>query len=254
VICGLIILFWYFSVLSAKTMRQVKQKYTFEWWNDFLKLFFPDTCVGCAQPLNAGEDSICIECLIKLPKTNYHRLKSNPVSDKFRGRLDIEGASSFLYFAEGNQARALLHQIKYNGRQDIGFRLGALFGKDLINDGYKVPDVLIPLPLHPSKKRIRGYNQCSSIAEGLNKYFNCTLDESAVKRISNNSTQTKKGRFQRWENVERIFQVTSKELVNKKHVLLIDDVITTGSTLEACGREILRAGAARLSILTLATA
>ncbi|MCH2214752.1 MAG: ComF family protein [Flavobacteriales bacterium] len=235
-------------------MNQAKQKYTFGWLNDLAKLLFPNTCVGCSQPLNAGEDSICIDCLIKLPRTNYHRLKKNPVSDKFRGRLRISDASSFLYFARGSSVRSLIHQLKYNGRQDIGLRLGALYARDLISDGYDRPDIIIPLPLHHSKQKLRGYNQCVPIVEGLNKYFQTEMGKATIKRVSNNPTQTRKGRFQRWENVEKIFQIAEPSKIIGKHVLLIDDVITTGSTLEACGRIVLEAGASRLSVLTIATA
>ncbi|MCZ4407805.1 phosphoribosyltransferase family protein [Cryomorphaceae bacterium 1068] len=232
----------------------MKQKYNFGWLRDFAGLFFPKICIGCAQPLNGTEDTICIDCLIKLPRTNYHRLETNPVFNKFRGRIQIDSASAFLYFARGNSSRAFLHHLKYNGRQDIGRRLGALYAKDLLNDGYAVPDVIIPLPLHPSKRRLRGYNQCDSIAEGLQKYLGSEIGSDFVKRISNNSTQTKKGRFERWENVERIFTVTEPEKISGKHVLLIDDVVTTGSTLEACGHTILEAKPKKLSFLTLATA
>lgn len=240
--------------MKKKTRHAGEQKYNFGWLSDFSKLFFPTICIGCAQPLNASEDTICIDCLIKLPRTNYHRLETNPVFNKFRGRIQIESASAFLYFAQGNSAQAFLHHLKYNRRQDIGERLGALYSKDLMNDGYAPPDVIIPLPLHPSKQRIRGFNQCTSIANGLNKHLGAQIGSDFVKRISNNSTQTKKGRFERWENVERIFSIPKPEKISGKHILLIDDVVTTGSTLEACGHTILEAGAARLSFLTLATA
>ncbi|MGB6036072.1 MAG: ComF family protein [Cryomorphaceae bacterium] len=230
------------------------QKYNFGWLSDFGKLFFPKICIGCVQPLNASEDTICIDCLIKLPRTNYHRLKTNPVSNKFRGRIQIDSASAFLYFSRGNSTRAFLHHLKYSGRQDIGKRLGALYAKDLANDGYPAPDVIIPLPLHPSKQRLRGFNQCTSIAEGLQKYLGSEIGSDLVQRISNNSTQTKKGRFERWENVERIFAIPNPEKISGKNVLLIDDVVTTGSTLEACGHTILEAKPTKLSFLTLATA
>lgn len=240
--------------MKQKTWDRIAQKYNFGWLSDFGKLFFPTICIGCTQPLNAAEDTICIDCLIKLPRTNYHRLDTNPVFNKFRGRIQIDSASSFLYFARGNSARALLHHLKYNARQDIGRRLGALYAKDLVNDGFPAPDVIIPLPLHPSKQRIRGFNQCTSIAEGLNKYFGAEIGTGFVKRISNNSTQTKKGRFERWENVERIFSIAAPEKIAGKHILLIDDVVTTGSTMEACGQTILEAKPSKLSFLTLATA
>jgi ComF family protein len=232
----------------------MQQKYNFGWLRDFGKLFFPKICIGCTQPLNGSEDTICVSCLIKLPRTNYHRLETNPVFNKFRGRIQIESASAFLYFARGNSSRAFLHHLKYNGRQDIGRRLGALYAKDLLNDGYHVPDVIIPLPLHASKRRLRGYNQCDSIAEGLQKYLGSEIGSDFVKRTSNNITQTKKGRFERWENVKRIFTISKPEKISGKHVLLIDDVVTTGSTLEACGHTILEAEPEKLSFLTLATA
>lgn len=235
-------------------MRHTKQKYNFGWLRDFEKLFFPQVCIACARTLNAREDAICINCLIKLPRTNYHRLNDNPVSKKFAGRIRIEMASAFLYFSKGNSARQLLHHLKYRGRQDIGRRLGALYGKDLMNDGWIPPDLIIPLPLHPAKERIRGYNQCTPIAEGLNRYFGSEVDSKVIARRSNNSTQTKKGRYERWENVEKIFEVKEPEKIQNKYVILVDDVVTTGATLEACGHTILNHGAAKLSFLTLATA
>lgn len=234
--------------------RSVKQKYNFGWLKDFEKLFFPQVCIACARSLNAREEAICINCLIKLPRTNYHRLNNNPVSKKFAGRIPIEMASSFLYFSKGNSARQLLHHLKYKGRQDIGKRLGALYGKDLMNDGFVPPDLIIPLPLHPAKERIRGYNQCTSIVEGLNKYLGSEVSLKAITRISNNTTQTKKGRYERWENVERIFEVKEPQKIQNKSVLLVDDVVTTGATLEACGRVLLNHGASKLIFLTLATA
>jgi ComF family protein len=240
--------------MKLKSGNRFTQKYNFGWLSDFTRLFFPEICIGCAQPLNAAEDTVCIDCLIKLSRTNYHRLEANPVSNKFRGRIQIDSASAFLYYARGNSAQSFIHHLKYHNRQDIGRRLGALYGKDLMNDGYAAPDIIIPLPLHPSKERLRGYNQCTSIAEGLNKYLGAEIGANLVKRVSNNSTQTKKGRFERWENVEKIFVVTDPEKIKGKSILLIDDVVTTGSTLEACGHTILEANPAKLSFLTLATA
>jgi ComF family protein len=231
-----------------------RQKYDFGWLSDFAALFFPQICICCAQRLNAQEDSLCIDCLVKLPKTNFHRLTENPVRAKFRGFLDPEVAASFLYFDKGNATRILLHHLKYNGRQDIGRRLGSLYGKDLKEEGFPMPDVIIPLPLHPAKERLRGYNQSVSIAQGLQVHLGGTVAEKAVIRLGNNASQTRKGRYERWENVSDLFRVSRPEFIRGKHVLVVDDVITTGSTLISCGEAILGQGAAKLSFLTLATA
>jgi len=234
--------------------RTTGQKYNFGWLSDFGKLFFPEICVSCARGLNANEDTICINCLINLPRTNYHRLRNNPVKRKFQGRINIEMASAFLYFTKGNSTRALLHHLKYKGRQDIGLRLGALFGKDLMNDGFSPPDLIVPLPLHPAKERIRGYNQSKSIAEGLSRHLGTEVCTHSVVRSSNNPTQTKKERYERWRNVATVFRVKNAAIMKGKHVLLVDDVVTTGATLEACGHVIVEAGALKLSFLTLASA
>lgn len=230
------------------------QKYDFEWLNNIKTLLFPKNCAACNLNLAHGEDMICISCLYKLPRTYYHRLKHNPVSQKFEGRLPVRAAFSFLFFHKGNLSQILLHQLKYKGRQDFGERLGALFAKDLTEDGYTAPDVLIPLPLHPARLAWRGYNQCDSIARGIQKYLNIEIGYEIVKRVVANPTQTRKTRYDRWLNVKHIFEVTHPENIRGKHVLLLDDVITTGATLEACGDSILRAGAREISIATIATA
>lgn len=193
-------------------------------------------------------------CLFKLPKTNFHLHKSNSVAQKFDGRMPITAASAFLFFRKGNTCQILLHLLKYSGREDIGERLGALFGKELKMDSYILPDLLIPLPLHPAKLKLRGYNQCHSIARGMRKYLDIPIGYGVVKRIVANSTQTQKARYERWLNVSHIFEVDQPEKILGRHVLLLDDVVTTGSTLEACGRKLLEAGAREISIITLALA
>jgi ComF family protein len=189
-----------------------------------------------------------------LPRTNFHTLQYSPVSQKFWGRLPLNGAFSYLFFKKGNATQALLHALKYQGRQDVGEKLGAMFSKELATSGRYDAELIIPLPLHESKQRARGYNQCDSIARGMQRYLGCESDTNSVKRLVANTTQTRKSRIDRWSNVETIFAVTQPEKIAGKSVLLIDDVVTTGATLEACGRTILEAGARSLSIATLATA
>ncbi len=233
---------------------QTKQKYYFDWLNEVGKILFPNNCCGCYSPLNNQEDTICISCLAKLPRTNYHRLKSNPVFKKFTGRLPVVQATSFLYFKKGNLAQVLLHKLKYDKRKDIGERLGGLFAKDLLKDGFVLPDVILPLPLHSEKEKLRGFNQSLCIANGLEKWMEVPVGAKVVERTVANPTQTKKSRYDRWKNVEEIFAVSEPAAILGKHVMVVDDVITTGSTLESCGRKLLESGARAVSIATLASA
>lgn len=235
-------------------MSVSRQKYNFDWMNDLFHLLFPRNCTACGENLNKQEDTLCVSCLYKLPRTNFHRLETNPITQKFAGRIPISAGFSFLFFQKGNACQILLHQIKYKDREDIGERLGALFAKDLKEDGYIEPDLLIPLPLHPAKFKLRGYNQCHSIARGMQKYLQIPVGYDTVVRTVANPTQTKKARFERWLNVEHIFEVADRDAIMGRHILLMDDVVTTGSTLEACARTLLEAGAREISIATLALA
>lgn len=230
------------------------QKYNFEWLHDLSYLLFPKSCIYCGSQLLKQEETLCISCLEKLPCTKFHRLSQNPVFQKFVGRLPVKHGFSYLFFKRGNIAQTLLHQLKYNGREDIGERLGAMFAKSLIDDNCSIPDVIIPMPLHPSKQKLRGYNQCHSIARGMGNYLKTYIGYESVLRIKANTTQTRKARYERWLNVERIFEVNEPDKIIGRHVMLLDDVVTTGSTLESCGRRLLEAGARELSIATLASA
>ncbi len=235
-------------------MHLSSQKYYFDWFEDLVGLIFPKTCVHCGLELNKRENSLCISCEYKLPRSNYHRIPDNPVADKFRGRLPIKSGFSFLRFTQGNMAQTLMHELKYRQREDLGERLGKLFGSVLLIDDQPAPDLIIPLPLHESKKRKRGYNQCDSIVQGMSEVIKTPFQTDVVKRVVANPSQTRKSRFDRWENVERIFEVSKPECVLGRHVMLVDDVVTTGSTLESCGRALLEAGAKELTIATLASA
>lgn len=234
-------------------MQQL-QKYYFEWLNDLGKMMFPRNCCSCGVSLNKNENIICMGCLIKLPRTNYHRLKPSPIQKRFDGRIPVEQATSFLSFRRGNQAQILLHELKYRGREDVGEYLGGLFAADLVRDGFHLPDVIIPLPLHPSKQAIRGYNQCHSICRGIKKSMGGEVLYNSIRRKVYNETQTSKTRFERWMNVEHIFEVVETAKIMGRHILLVDDVVTTGATLEACGRKLLESGARSLSLATLASA
>lgn len=223
--------------------------------NNAINLLFPNLCNACDKPLVKGEETICLFCETRLPLTNYHlSSKENPLIDKFIGRLDIEFALSYLFYDKGGNTQQLLRALKYNGKEEVGNYLGFNYGELFKEQNHPITsyDIIIPLPLHPKKQKKRGYNQCDSIAKGLSESIGIPYNNEIVKRNINNITQTGKNRIERWRNVENIFKIDySTQLLNKS-ILLIDDIITTGATLEACGREILKIEGTKLSILTIA--
>lgn len=203
--------------------------------DDFISLFFPKTCYACGNNLFRNENVICTSCLYHLPKTNFHKDTGNPVSKVFWGRVEIASATSFLYYRKGGKVQNLIHQLKYNGYKEIGVYLGELYGNDLKNTpGYNNIDKIIPIPLHRKKLKKRGFNQSEYIAIGLANSMNTNVDITSVIRSIATSTQTKKSRYKRWENVSNIFEINNPEDLAGKNILLVDDVITTGSTMEAC--------------------
>ncbi|MFP4025363.1 MAG: ComF family protein [Thiohalospira sp.] len=221
---------------------------------DFFNLIFPDLCVVCNQHLISQEKLICTSCLYNLPKTNFHSDKENPVSQLFWGRTNIEYATSFYFYNKGSQYQDMMHKFKYHGYKEIGFILGNYFGSQLKNTAFKKVDIIMPVPLHKSKQKKRGYNQSELIARGLSESMQKKIDSRNLIREVATSTQTRKSRFARWKNVEKIFKLKNPDTVKGKHVLLVDDVVTTGSTLEACANVILEIPETKVSIATLAVA
>ncbi len=229
-------------------------KVSFEPVKDFFNLIFPDLCVVCNQHLISQEKLICTSCLYNLPKTNFHSDIENPVSQLFWGRTNIEYATSFYFYHKGSQYQNMMHKFKYHGYKEIGFILGSYFGSHLKNSVFKTVDIIMPVPLHKSKQKKRGYNQSELIALGLSESMQKKIDSKNLVREVATTTQTRKSRFARWKNVEKIFKIKSPDAVKGKHVLLVDDVVTTGSTLEACANAILETPETKVSIATLAVA
>ncbi len=226
-------------------------------WNafsDFASLFFPEYCLGCSEGLIKGEEILCTRCLSELPRTGYIDFEENPIKEKFIGRLPVKNAWAFLRFRKEGIVQHLLHQLKYNNQPEVGIRLGKLFGRELKNTGYSQFDLIIPLPLHASRQKNRGYNQSAKFAEGLSSSLEIPFSLDCCFRLKNTQTQTRKNRSERWENVEVAFQVIDKSKIENKRILLVDDVITTGATLEACGRQLINGGCRELSIACIAEA
>ena len=222
---------------------------------DFISLFFPRFCLACAGPMVKGEDILCTHCITELPKTHYHLLTENQIKNKFAGRLPIQYGWAFLKFRKRGIVQHLLHQLKYNQHPEVGVRLGQAYGWELAQFGFDCQfDLIIPVPLHESRKRQRGYNQSAKFAEGLSQAMNVPWDETVSIRIQSSETQTHKSKAERWENVKDVFSVDARSKVEDKRILLVDDAITTGATLEACGHHLVSCGCSQLSVACLAEA
>ena len=219
------------------------------------ELLYPRLCVVCGDKLIEQEQWICLHCLHHIPRTNYHLTPDNPVARIFYGRVPVEYATSFFYFSKGSEYQSLLHNLKYKGMKELGEEIGKHFGIDLQQSPqFSSVDLICPVPLHPQKEKKRGYNQSWWIASGIARQMNKELAADNLKRVTATETQTRKSRFERWQNVEGIFELSNPEAFSGKHILLVDDVVTTGATLEACASANLTKTNARVSIATLGTA
>jgi ComF family protein len=223
--------------------------------DDLSSLFFPRSCEICGNVLYRNEELICLHCLGHLPYTHWHQDPENPLHAVFWGKMKIEGVSALLYFHHGNRTQKLLHKLKYKGVKELGEYIGKRYGNQLIEAyPFRDADVIIPVPLHPKKMKSRGYNQSEAFANGLSQSMHIPVDTKHLYRKIASSTQTKKSKIERWENVKSIFAIKKPEELIGKHVLLVDDVITTGSTLEACGAILLQIPNLKLSLASIAAA
>ena len=225
-----------------------------EIFEGFAGLFWPNVCACCSTGLTRGEKYICSHCLFELPTTNFHREHDNPVAQVFWGRVMVEHATSGYFFRKGNRIQKLIHQIKYRGQKEMGAMLGYEMGKSLCNTCFCEVDLIVPVPLHPQKLRKRGYNQSEWIARGVSETLDKQIDTQTLVRRFFTTSQTRKKRFDRWENVDSGFGLTNPDTFAGRHILLIDDVLTTGATLEACVHAVLSVPGAKTSVATLAFA
>ncbi|MDT0677733.1 ComF family protein [Autumnicola musiva] len=216
-------------------------------------LFYPETCSCCNGELSKHENTVCTGCIHDLPLTNYHLTPDNPVTKTFYGRASIENGTSLLFFRKKGMVQNLIHNLKYRGHEEVGSFLGNWMGSLLQeNASFQDIDAVVPVPLHKRKLKTRGYNQVEQFARKIALKLDAQYLENVLVKRSPTGTQTLKNRLSRWGNMEEIFLLQNTELLENKHVLLVDDIITTGATLEACTNKLKQINGVRVSIATMA--
>jgi ComF family protein len=223
--------------------------------NDFLSLIYPRHCEACAGNLFGHEQFLCNKCRLTLPKSNYHVNTDSQLIRTFSGRVPLANAGCYFLYEKSGKVQKLLHAIKYQEQKELGEHLGTLYGNDLSKEEtFRNIDVILPIPLHKNKLKARGFNQSEWFAQGLSKSLLKELDTTSLERITDTATQTKKKKYQRWENVEGIFKLQNENNLVNKHVLLVDDVVTTGATIEACWQALKHVEGIKISLVSIAFA
>lgn len=224
-------------------------------FSDLINFFYPEVCAACNNALFKGEKTICTPCLFHLPKTNFHQLEGNAVEKQFWGKVRVHSATALYYFNKGERVQHLVHRLKYHGEKEVGVLTGRILGTDLLNsERFSTIDAIVPVPLHANKLRARGFNQSDFFGMGLSEAMKAPFYSDFLVRQKATSTQTRKSRFSRFENVNRVFVINPAINKAPTHVLLVDDVITTGSTLAACAETLSEVPGLKVSIATIAYA
>ena len=222
------------------------------WTNDLLQLFYPRLCILCKKQLIEDEQHVCLHCFCDLPRTNYHIRMHNPVLKLFAGTLHINKILTFLLFEKDGKVQQLIHSIKYYGNKQLAKYLGRIAAIEMKTDRlFKGIDTLMPVPLHPRKRRKRGYNQAEWIARGIETVCHCPIENNVLFRAIDTDSQTRKTIYERHRNMEEIFSLQNADSLRGKHILLIDDVITTGATINACIKKLSAIPELRISIFSL---
>ncbi len=224
-------------------------------WNDFIALIYPRNCISCNNSLFKHEEFICNYCFVNLPKSNFHTEENSELERVFTGRVPVVKAGSYYLFEKSGKVQKILHSIKYKSNKVLAEQLGIWYAQSL-KDCTEIAkaDVIIPVPLHPKKQKQRGFNQSEEFAKGLSKEFNIPLNTTNLTRNQFTETQTRKNKFARWENVEGKFELNNPTALENKTVILVDDVITTGATIEACYEALKLSPGIKISVLSLAYA
>ena len=231
------------------------ESYLYSAIEDLIALFYPSTCIVCEKNLLKEEECICTQCLHKIPKTDCFKQTKNSVSKLFWGRVQLQNAVALYQFHKEGSVQKLIRQLKYEGGKSVGIFLGKQLGYALKESSFfSTIDYIIPIPLHPKKEKLRGYNQSKYIAKGIQEILQIKVNTKTLIRIENTDSQTRKKRFNRWENMMNSFALKRPEKLIDTHILLVDDVVTTGATLEACAQKLLAIKGVRVSIATIAVA
>jgi len=221
--------------------------------HNFINLFYPEYCAGCGKILIRSEAALCFSCQHDLPHAHIHDERDNQIERLFWGRADVQLATAFLRMSKEGLVQRIIHELKYRENQDIGKQLGKMFALELLkSERLNSVDVLIPVPLHPKKQKMRGYNQSLCIVQGMQEILGCSIDSTTLFRTRYTESQTRKHRYQRWQNVSDLFAVRQPETLKGKEVMLIDDIITTGSTVEACVHALKKIPEVRISVGAIA--
>ncbi len=219
---------------------------------DLLSIFYPEFCTACDNFLVRQEKVLCTKCHYEVPRTNFHHEKDNILEKSFWGRVPVERVSSYFFFQKESKYQKVIHKLKYSNYPEVGVEMGRLYGAELINSiDFKTVDYIIPVPLHFMKMNKRGYNQSEMIAKGLEQFLDGKVKTNILYRKKNTKTQTNKSRFERYKNMDAVFKVRRTKHIENKHLLLVDDILTTGSTLEGCAIALQKAANCKVSIVTL---
>lgn len=221
--------------------------------NALLHLFFPKYCYACDEGISSDLEHICLNCRNEIPRGFDTQQKRTSIEKLFWGKVKLERTAAYLTFEKNAKVQKIIHHLKYNGKKEIGITLGEMAATELVeNHFFDGIDYLIPIPIHQLKEKIRGYNQSHFIAEGVYNITNIPVDKTSILKVVHTQSQTRKGKYKRWENVSSTFELQEKNQLQGKHILLIDDVLTTGSTIEACAQELQKIPDTKLSLLVIA--
>lgn len=224
-------------------------------WQDFISLIYPRSCICCDNLLLKSEEFICNQCFINLPQSKFEAENESELDKLFYGRVPVQKVGAFLIFEKSGKVQKILHSIKYNGNKRLAFRVGQWYGEKLKEyNVFVMADCIVPVPLHPKKQKQRGFNQSEEFAKGLSDSLHIPVVNDNLIRAEFTSTQTKKSKAERWENVKDKFELMYPERLESKTILLVDDVITTGATLDACYQALNSAKEIKLSVISLAYA